>query len=316
MSLKRDRRAWRADLEHVEDLDVKDDVPLAAKTSFKIGGPAELFVQASSVTAVRAVVALAAADEVPLCIFGSASNLLIADRGIPGIVLSLGAGFDTIRPQPAPADVVVWDVGAASSTAKTLRRAVREGLAGLEMMAGIPGTVGGALVMNAGGREGFIESAVREMQVLRGTELVSLGHDEVGFGYRETRLPAGAVVLSAALTHRRVDAAELAHRVQAATERRSRTQPLTLPSAGSVFKNPAEVPAGKLIEAAGCKGLREGGAEVSEIHANFIVNRGGATAGDVLRLIRRVRERVFETSGTRLELEIELVGDFDREEQP
>ena len=315
MSAVLDRSTSWLGLEELAGVTVIAGAALAARTTFKIGGPAELLVEASTEAAVREVARRSGEADVPLFVLGGGSNLLIADRGIPGIVLKLGQGFDFVRAAPN-LHSTLWEVGAACSSAKALREAVNRGFAGLEGLAGVPGLLGGAIVMNAGGRDGSIGSAVRNVRVVLGDRLETLGPERIGFAYRSSHLPRGAILLAASLEVQPATAEQVEARVRAATERRRATQPLALPSAGSVFKNPPNDFAGRLIEAAGCKGWREGNAEVSDKHANFIVNRGGATACDVLRLVRRVRDRVLDESGIRLELEVKLVGDFQEEELP
>jgi UDP-N-acetylmuramate dehydrogenase len=316
MSVVSARTASRLDLLGLADVTVVADAALAVKTTLRVGGRAELFVEASTPSAVCEVMRRAGEQNVPLFVLGGGSNLLIADRGIPGIVLKLGVGLDYVCPQAAAGGVLLWEVGAAASTAQTLRLAVTQGLSGLEMLAGVPGLMGGALIMNAGGHDGSLESAVRNVRVVAGNEILTLSREAVGFTYRGSQFPVGAILLAAELELQPDDAQRVKARVQAATERRRASQPLGLPSAGSVFKNPAGDFAGRLIEAAGCKGWVEGGAEVSQKHANFIVNRGGATARDVTRLMCRVREAVLANAGARLELEVRLVGDFTGEELP
>ncbi|MBI5511894.1 MAG: UDP-N-acetylmuramate dehydrogenase [Deltaproteobacteria bacterium] len=295
---------------------VTEAVPLGPLTTFEIGGPAQLVVVAETLAALTEVVERCRRHALPLLVLGGGSNLLVSDRGVAGVALRLGAGFDYVRADPNATGGAVLEVGAATSSAKTLRRAARLGLSGLEMLAGVPGSIGGALVMNAGGREGEIGAAVRRVQVLEAGARRWIDAAAAGFGYRHSAFPQGAILVAVELDLRADLPEVIGARVHAAVDRRRATQPLHQASAGSVFKNPPGRFAGQLIEAAGCKGLKEGGAEVSERHANFIVNTGEASAADVLRLIREVQRRVLAHAGVSLELELRLVGDFAEGGQP
>ena len=309
-----EQHSFAGELAAVPGLELARDVSLAPRTSFGIGGPAELLVTASSIEAVAATTTLAKAAGVPLVVLGGGTNLLISDRGVAGIVLELGGLFDYVRDLPSPDGCVRWEVGAACGAAKLVRRAARRGLMGLEMLCGVPGTLGGALVMNAGGREAGIGQSVERVRLVSRGEPLWLDGSAAGFAYRQSRFPPESVLLAAELHLTPGDVSALQATMRDAQAQRRATQPLGLPSAGSVFKNPPGDFAGRLVEQAGCKGWREGEAEVSRRHANFIVNRGGASAADVWRLIERVRARVREHAGVELTLELRLVGDLGGEE--
>lgn len=305
---------WLDEIERIAGLEIQRGYSLAGRTSLRIGGPAEALCVAQRVDAVVALVEVVTRYAVPLTILGGGTNVLVSDAGLEGVVLELGAGFQDID-ETVVSSRVLWHAGAACPTGKLVRRAVDLGLAGLEVLAGVPGTLGGALVMNAGGHTGAIGSIVRRVQVLERGAVRWIGVEEVGFGYRSSHFPAGAVLLGAELELApAADVEALRQEVRTAQERRRKTQPLTVPNAGSIFKNPPGAYAGALIEEAGCKGWREGGALVSPVHANFIVNQANASAEDVWRLIQRVRGAVRRHSALELELEIRLLGDFRKEE--
>jgi UDP-N-acetylmuramate dehydrogenase len=301
---------WREALGDIADLIVEEDVLLAPMTTFRIGGPAEVLVQPQTAIAAADLWRLADAHGVPVTILGGGTNVLISDHGLPGIVVDLSGGFSYLHEHPRTDGTSIWEVGAGCGTSKVVRRALVRGLRGPEVLAGVPGSIGGALIMNAGGHEGEIKSIVRRVLIVDQGELRWLSRDEVGFTYRASKFPPRSVVLGAELELTPGDAAALKSFVKTSQVRRKSTQPLDLPNAGSIFKNPEGQFAGKLIQEAGCKGWKEGGAEVSKKHANFIVNRGGATAHEVALLAKRVRARVLEHAGVTLQLEVRFLGQF------
>jgi UDP-N-acetylmuramate dehydrogenase len=298
----------------IPGLEVRRDVPLSPKTSFRIGGPAEVLVTPRTAEAVAQTWSFARDAGLPLTVLGGGTNVLVADAGIAGIVMVLGKSFANLREMPRADGGAVWEVGAACKTGTVVRRGVERGLAGTEVLAGIPGTIGGALIMNAGGRQGELSSIVTRVELVDQGRVRWLLSEEAGFGYRRSAFPPNSILLGAELELVPGDVEALRRDVKAAQARRRATQPLGLHNAGSIFKNPPGDAAGRLVEAAGCKGWREGAAEVSAAHANFIVNLGGATAGDVMTLVRRVRGRVEERAGVRLELEVRLLGEHPGEE--
>jgi UDP-N-acetylmuramate dehydrogenase len=309
-------RSWRDTLADVADLEVEADVLLAPLTTFRIGGPAEVVARPLTAKAAADVWGVADGFGVPLTILGGGTNVLISDRGIRGLVVDLSAGFSYLHEHPHADGTSVWEVGAGCGTGKVVRRGIVRGLRGPEVLAGVPGSIGGALVMNAGGHEGEIQSMVRRVLAVVGGEVTWLSRQECGFAYRKSAFPPRSIILGAEFELAPGDAAALRSFVKKSQSRRKATQPLELPNAGSIFKNPPGDFAGRLIEAAGCKGWREGGAEVSPKHANFIVNTGAATAHDVAALARRVREAVRAQHGVTLELEVKLLGEFAPEVLP
>ena len=283
--------------------------PLGSLTAWQIGGPAAQFAEPSTPTELRWCLQWAESNRLPVLALGGGSNLLIADAGYPGLVLRYVSRAYGISASGPAAQV---EVGAFAPLAGTARRLARQGWAGLEWAEGIPGTVGGAVVGNAGAYGGEIATALAEVETL------SLAHggrtipgSDCAFGYRGSRFhgqdPTREFILSARFRLRKADPEELEERLdQIGRERRART-PVGR-SCGSVFKNPPGDAAGRLIEAAGFKGIRQGAAQVSPKHANYILNLGGATARDVLSLIESIREKVRREFGVDLELEVQLIG--------
>jgi len=272
-------------------------------TSFKIGGPADVLVEPADVDDVCRLVAQARTAEVPLFVVGG-TNLLIRDGGIRGIVVSLSK-LRTIREEPGAVLYAEGGVGMPTLIGHALRRS----LAGLEWAAGIPGTVGGCLMMNAGTRLGEMKDSVKAVRLvtMRG-EIRDLPAAAVRFDYRRAHLPKG-IVVGVWLQLQQGRRAEIAKIVKDYLHYRKDTQPLAMPSAGCVFKNPPQDSAGRLLEEAGLKGMRIGDAEVSTKHGNFIVNRGHANAADVISLIQKVRRMIKQKSGVRLNLELKIVGE-------
>ena len=276
---------------------------LGAFTSFKIGGPADVLVLPADVEDVRRLVVQAQAADIPLFVVGG-TNLLIRDGGIRGIVVSLSK-LRGISEEPGA--IVYAEGGVGMPT--LIGYAIRRSLAGMEWAAGIPGTVGGCLVMNAGTRLGEMKDAVKAVRLVTlNGDVRDLPAASIRFQYRRARLPKG-VVVGVWLQLRPGVRSEISRIVKDYLHYRKDTQPLAMPSAGCVFKNPPADSAGRLLEGAGMKGMRVGDAEVSTKHGNFIVNRGRATAADVIDLIGKVRRTIRRKAGVRLDLELKIVGE-------
>jgi UDP-N-acetylmuramate dehydrogenase len=276
--------------------------PMKRHTSFRIGGPADAYIEPEDEGALCRLMAQARKTKVPVFVMGG-TNLLVRDGGIRGIVVRL-TKLDRIEEHQGGLLYVEGGVGMP----RLLKHALQRKLAGLEFAAGIPGTLAGSVVMNAGTRLGEMQDVVERVRMVAPSgEIRELSADEVGFGYRRTRLPRG-IVVGAWLRLRWDPKSRIDSVVKDSLLRRKATQPLALPNAGCVFKNPGGDPAGLLIEAAGLKGAHVGDAQVSTLHANFIVNCGRATARDVLSLIRKVGQTVEQTSGVTLQLEVRIVG--------
>jgi UDP-N-acetylmuramate dehydrogenase len=276
--------------------------PLARHTSLRVGGPADALVRIESAAELEGLVALCAADAAPLHVLGAGFNTLVRDGGIRGVVVRLAGMRALERRGPE-----LWAEAGATHTQLT-RFAAQHGLSGLEFGVGIPGTLGGWLAMNAGTREREIGQAVVALDWLAGGARCSVPASALHFVYRRLERPADAILLGARLALEPGDPGEIRARMRAQLEARRATQPVDQPSCGSVFKNPPGDFAGRLIEAAGLKGLRCGGARISELHANFIVT-SGATAADVLELIERARRAVAERFGVELQTEVQIMGE-------
>jgi UDP-N-acetylmuramate dehydrogenase len=285
---------------------VRAAMPLAELTSFRIGGPADLFVAVEDETELMHAKAAAYRAGVPCFCLGAGTNLLVSDRGMRGLVVRLGDGFGKIK-----IDDTKVVAGAAAAFGALVEAVVDRGLEGLEFGEGIPGTVGGGLVMNAGAFGGEIARVVTLVHgVTEAGEALALTRDEVKFAYRRTELPRNFIITRVDFELARGDRTQLTARVAELKAKRAARQPRGVPNAGSIFKNPPGNFAGKLLEGAGLKGTRLGGAAFSDQHANFIVNLGGAQAAEVRALIDMARNKVKEQSGVLLEPEVRLVGDW------
>jgi UDP-N-acetylmuramate dehydrogenase len=284
--------------------------PLSRHTSFRIGGPADAWVDVDAAAELASVFTLARATGQPVLVLGSGTNVLVSDRGVRGIVIHLGRGFQFVDWSIAGDEAAVR-AGAAVPFKKLVYDAVERGFEGLEFGEGIPGSLGGGLTMNAGAFGGEIGRVVECLEGVHPEGRVEeLPRARLAFQYRRLDLPSGWVITAVRLRLRRGDGAAIGERVASARERRKKHQPLGFPNAGSIFKNPPAAFAGRLLEEAGVKGLAHGDAQVSDLHANFIVNRGAATAADVQALMEEMRRLVEVRSGVRLEPEVKLVGDW------
>jgi UDP-N-acetylmuramate dehydrogenase len=285
---------------------LKMNQSLAEFTSFRIGGPADLFIIVENEDELMRVKRAAYLAGVPTFCLGHGTNLLVSDRGIRGAVVRLGEGFNKIS-----IDDVRVTAGAAVDFGELVERVVERGLEGLEFGEGIPGTVGGGLVMNAGAFGGEIAKVVTLVHgVTEEGEARALTPDEVNFAYRRTNLPRHFIITRVDFELHHGDREALRARVLEVRGKRSARQPRGVPNAGSIFKNPPGYFAGRLLEAAGMKGHRIGDAAFSDRHANFIVNLGAARASDVSALIEMARAKVKDHSGVLLEPEVKLVGDW------
>ncbi|HEY7282522.1 MAG TPA: UDP-N-acetylmuramate dehydrogenase [Actinomycetota bacterium] len=281
---------------------------LAPLTTFRIGGPAALFLEPDSEADLRAAGQAVRETGIPFVVIGKGSNVLVSDEGYPGLVLRLGKGY-----RWAARDGTMVTAGASMPLPRLAGIALSHSLAGLEFGVAIPATLGGAVRMNAGAHAHSLEEVIRRVEVfLMGSgEARSVPAGEAGFVYRSSGLPPDGVVVAASVALRPGDPASIRGGMDEAREWRRRTQPLAEPNCGSVFKNPPGGHAAQMIDSLGLKGLAVGGAEVSAKHANFIVARPGARATEVVALIRTVQERVADRFGVRLEPEVHLVGNFD-----
>ena len=286
---------------------VRPDEPLVEHTTFRIGGPAQWLVTPRSEDEVAGVVSTCEAAGIPWRVLGLGSNVLAPDEGLDGVTLLLADNFAAV--EVLPGGLVRAAAGATNAAVAAAARDA--GLAGYEFASGIPGTIGGAAIMNAGAYEGQFSDVAVEVRCLVPSEgswrVANVPAPEAAWGYRQSRMMRESwVVLGAMLQLRPDSPAAIAARMEDLRERRESKQPLEMPSAGSTFKRPEGHFAGALIQEAGCQGLRVGGAQVSTKHAGFVVNVGDATAADVLALIAEVQRRVHETTGVQLEPEVRL----------
>jgi UDP-N-acetylmuramate dehydrogenase len=289
---------------------VRRDEPLARHTSMRVGGPADLYCEVEDVAALSRLLAWASGERLPVFALGGGTNLVVADRGIRGVVVKFGRGFRHVDWQEDAAGARVR-VGAGANFKRLVVESVGRGLAGLEFGEGIPGTVGGGVIMNAGAFGGEIAGVTEALHAVQPDgRPVRLTRAELRFAYRRLDLPPGLIVTGLEIRLVRGAPGEIASRIADARSRRGRRQPLGLPNAGSIFKNPPGHFAGRLIERVGLKGHAIGGAQISPQHANFIVNTGGARAVEVRALLDLARERVLAECGVRLDPEVKLVGEW------
>lgn len=291
----------------VAGVEVKTDEIIAPYTSYKIGGPAAVWAAPASEDVIGEVLAIVHEAGIPLFILGLGSNLLVSDKGWPGVILYLGTNISGWR-----FDGTIATVMAGTCLLDLIRDAVDQGLGGMELMAGIPGSVGGALRMNAGAFGQEIEQTTVKV---RGFQLDSTpfeaGRQEINFCYRRVPELERVVITSGQFRFKKTAAGTLKKRMDDILALRAKKQPLNYPSCGSVFKRPPGYYAGALIEEAGLKGEYVGSAMVSSKHAGFILNTDNAKAADVFSLIRRIEDRVWDRFGVKLEREVKLIGEFD-----
>jgi UDP-N-acetylmuramate dehydrogenase len=293
-------------------LNVRNDVCLAPYTTYKVGGPAAFFIDITEPSALRPLIARLDELDIAWLILGNGSNVLFSDAGFDGAVLRLGEGFATasITPNALGTGVHRLEVGAGLSINKLLRFTKAHNLAGVECLGGVPGTVGGAVRMNAGTVMGEVADSIEAAAITSAQrDMHWVSREDLGLSYRHSDLPTGSIVTGARFRCTDADPA-MRERLAEVLAYRKATQPLTMPSCGSVFANPPGDHAGRLIESCGLKGHRIGGAQVSEQHANWIVNTEAATASDVKALIEVCIARVEAQHGIVLRHEVRLLGDW------
>ncbi len=286
---------------------VRRQEPMSLHTTFRIGGPADLFVTPGGIQAVADSIRICKETQTPYAVIGNGSNLLVSDTGYRGVIIQIGRNLNQVS---VNGEEIRAQAGAMLSViAKT---ALSESLTGFEFASGIPGTLGGAAVMNAGAYGGEMKDVLTEVTVLtREGEIRTVPAEKLEMGYR-TSLAAknGWIILEAVLKFQKGDAEAIRGRMEELKMQRVTKQPLDLPSAGSTFKRPEGYFAGKLIMDAGLRGFTVGGAQISEKHCGFVVNKGGATAEDVRNLICAVQKKVQEDAGVKLEPEVKFLGEF------
>ena len=285
---------------------ILENEPMSKHTTFRIGGNADLFVS-PEISQVPQIMALVKEYQVPVTIIGNGSNLLVGDKGIRGLVISFGKGAEYVQ-----VDGRCIIAGAGALLSKVAAEALKHSLTGFEFAAGIPGTLGGAVVMNAGAYGGEMKDVITSVLVLDADgNRKELAVEELDLGYRHSCIPEnGYVVLSAKLKLERGDVSRICAKMAELREQRVTKQPLEYPSAGSTFKRPEGYFAGKLIMEAGLRGYQVGGAQVAEKHCGFVINKDNATAADILQLMQDVSAKVEKQFGVKLEPEVKMIGEF------
>ncbi|MGG1678805.1 UDP-N-acetylmuramate dehydrogenase [Neobacillus sp. NRS-1170] len=285
---------------------VKENEPLAHHTTIKIGGPADIFIEPTSVTNLEKVMDIIKKHQVNWRAIGRGSNLLVSDKGIEGAIIKLGSGIDHLDINGSEITV-----GGGHSLVSLSTLISKKGLSGLEFASGIPGSVGGAVYMNAGAHGSDISKILTKAHILfeDGT-MEWLSNEEMDFSYRTSVLQKKrpGIVVEAVFQLDEGEKGNIVAQMQKNKDYRKETQPWNYPCAGSIFRNPLPNYAGKLVEVAGLKGFSIGGAKISEMHGNFIINAGNATAGDVLALIQHVKDTIYNLYEIRMETEVEIVG--------
>ncbi len=289
--------------------EVRFDEPMSAHTSLRIGGPAEVMAFPEDPVSLKNILLSANREQIPVFVFGGGTNLLVQDGGIEGLVISLKAFNRIDFARETDDKKAVLFAGAGAMLSSLISFSQKNGLAGIEALAGIPGYLGGAVYMNAGSfgveiKDVLVCIAVMDMN----GEISILNKDQLNFSYRSSNLPESLMILSANIALNRDNPDDISKRIKEFLQRKRDTQPLGDSSAGCVFKNPEGNAAGRLIDAAGCKGMRIGNVEVSAVHANYFINKGGAACRDFIELMDKVKVRVRKHSGVILEPEIKIVG--------
>ncbi len=286
--------------------DVLFDEPMSRHTTFRIGGNADVFVNASSSEEIVSVISYCLEHHIPYMCMGNGSNMLVSDKGIRGVVISIGSNMSEVQ---VVDNMIYAEAGALMS--KIASVALGAELSGFETLSGIPGTVGGGIYMNAGAYGGEIKSVLKNVTFIsKNNDIVTMDTDQLELGYRHSIFETnGGIIVKCCLELKKGNKNEISAAMKEYSKRRSEKQPLSMPSAGSTFKRPEGHFAGKLIQDAGLMGFSIGGAQISTKHAGFIVNTGNATADDVLALIEHVKKTVFAQSGIMLEPEVRLIGE-------
>ncbi len=281
--------------------------PMKKYTWLRVGGEADYVVEPNSVNELIELLNLLYSSDIPWVVLGEGSNTIVYDKGISGVVISTKKLKEI---EIVDETKVLAESGAIMGT--ILNKTIKAGLSGFEFAAGIPGTVGGGIFMNAGANEGEIKDVVDTVWIWLDGKEISIKRENINFEYRRSNLPKGSVVTKVLFRLKRGDSARSEKNVKDYMTRRNLTQPIKMSNTGSIFKNPPEIAAGQLIEELGLKGHKIGGAKFSDLHANFIVNEGGATAKDVLELIELAKKEAHSKRGIELETEVRVIGNEDK----
>lgn len=294
-------------LEKIPGLKLFKAEPMSRHTTFKVGGAARFFARPKNAEEIAALVEICRSGGEPYAVIGKGSNLLVSDEGYDGLIICIGEDFSAVT-----VSGLEIEARAGASLIGVCAEAKRAGLTGLEFACGIPGSVGGAIYMNAGAYGGEMKDVVASVTVMdEAGNVAEIPADEMDFGYRRSRISdGGLIVLSAKFRLKEGDPEQIGAAMSELMKRRSEKQPVEYPSAGSTFKRPEGAFAGKLIEDAGLRGYSVGGAQVSEKHCGFVINKGGATASDIMALCEHIRKTVKDASGYELEMEVKKLGKF------
>ena len=291
--------------ERIPGVCIEENVPMAQYTSFRAGGKARMMVIPADAEQLSAVLGVLSGSGVQYMVLGNGTNILVKDSGYDGVIVKIGSGFDYVRQEGCR---LVCGSGTRMSVAA--KAALEGGLSGFEFASGIPGFTGGAVFMNAGAYGGEMKDILRRAKIVSkdGSREFYMTADELEMGYRHTKLhDTGDIVTEVEFVLEEGNRTQIKAKMSELMEKRNSRQPVNFPSAGSFFKRPEGYFAGKLIQDAGLKGLSVGGAQVSELHSGFIINRGGATATDILQLMEMIQARVFDEFGVRLETEVRII---------
>lgn len=299
----------KSKIREIYDGEIRFDEPMSAHTTLRIGGPVNMMVFPEDPVSLKSILTAADSGNIPVFFIGAGSNLLASDEKIEGIAVSL-RNFNRIElTRDSDQEKVVLYAGAGVPLAKLVSVSHKNGYSGLEALAGIPGYVGGAVCMNAGSYGTEMKDLIVSVAIMNMKGGISiLDKSELRFSYRSSGIPSDAVILSANIRLTKDDPAAVENRTKEYLNRKKTAQPLGEFSAGCVFKNPGDDSAGRLIDAAGCKGMRTGDIEVSMLHANYFINKGNGTCRDFLALMEEVKAKVMRMSGIRLEPEVRLIG--------
>lgn len=291
----------------VDEKCIKVEEPMKDHTTFKVGGPADYFISPKNSGQIQAVMQLCKQEAMPFYLLGNGSNLLVGDKGFRGVIIHIGKDFSDIR-----IEGTTITVQAGALLSKTAHEAYQSGLRGMEFAAGIPGSIGGAVVMNAGAYGGEMKDIITSIQVIDGSgTILTLEKEKLDMGYRSSVVSKkGYIVLEMCIELEHGDKESIKSRMDELREKRTTKQPLEYPSAGSTFKRPEGYFAGKLIEDAGLRGFQVGGAKVSDKHCGFVINAGDATAADIVSLMEQVKEKVYDKFQVVLEPEVKRLGEF------
>jgi len=302
-------RKFRETLRDMVTGTIRYDEPMCRHTSMGVGGAADIVVWPADIDELRKIVALLVSRKVPFIPVGNCTNLIVRDGGYRGVIISL-KGLENVAVQEGDEGSVYIYAQAGVRLSRLVELTVKNALTGLEFCAGIPGSVGGGMKMNAGAYGTEFKDVVTEATFIDSDGVMTdVAREFLQFEYRNLRLPVGSIIISAVFGVRKGLQADIRQHVAKIMDARKKKHPLTLRNAGSIFKNPVGMPAGKVIDEAGLKGYRIGDAEVSDVHGNFIVNLGGARAQDVLDLMVLVQKNVYDATGLSLEPEVKIIGD-------